>query len=107
MLRLDPNQRLRDCRQRQVALALPEPLSARLDALLEIADSEGERTTRKELMAALILAAPESGAEISSLIRSYRLAVAEAAAVIGSDRDVLLEVRARPGPRSRKRSADV
>ena len=100
--RIDPLTRLRDCPQRAVAVDLATPLSERLDALLGILDEEGERTSRREIVSALILAAPEDGASLAESIKQYRRALARDAAVAGDAAEVLELRRPRPGPRPRR-----
>ena len=62
--RIRANAVLRDLAERSIGLSLCDPVSERLAALAEIAESGGERTSRKEIVAALILAAPGSEAEL-------------------------------------------
>ena len=51
---LAADQLVRDCPQKQAAVAWPLPVDARLDELLAQADAAGENTSRKELVAAII-----------------------------------------------------
>jgi len=44
---------------KQIALELPAPISGRLDNLLVVAEYAGERTSRRELIAAILGHAPE------------------------------------------------
>jgi hypothetical protein len=91
--------------QRQIGVSLPEPLDVRLDVLVERITKAGERTTRKEVLAALVLAAPESGDELAAILKRFRLATAEAAVVEGVDKARFLEDEpAPPGPRSLRRA---
>jgi len=48
------------------------PADARLDQLVGAAEDEGETTSRSELLAALVAAAPTSGLELGNLLRGYR-----------------------------------
>lgn len=92
-----------DLDERSVGLALAVPLSERLDALVRLVEASGDRTSRKELIAALILAAPPDGEDLAACVRVYRTALA---------RDTLLDPAAapdhlaleprRPGPRRRR-----
>jgi hypothetical protein len=94
---------LRGLPERNVGLALADPVSARLDALVELVEGVGERTNRKELVAALIVGAEPEGIHLVDLVRRYRTALA---------RDTLLAPRTapsvlvfptlRPGPRRRR-----
>ena len=67
---------LRLCPERSVGLALPFPLSDRLDGLVDIVASAGGLTSRKELLAALILAAPPDGDILIELVSAVRQAKA-------------------------------
>jgi len=94
---IKPTARLRNCPEDQIGVSIPRPLNARLDALVFQANESGENTSRKELLAALLLAAPESD-ELVALVRAYRTAVAKDAALEGQpaakvldDRDLVVE----------------
>ncbi len=93
---------LRGLPERNVGLALSDPVSARLDALVALAEGAGERTNRKELVAALIVGAdPESG-QLVALVRRYRMAVARDTLVTPDDAgSVLVFPTLSPGPRRR------
>lgn len=96
---------LSDLEERSVGLALSDPISQRLDALIELAEASGERTNRKELMAALILGAPPDGDALSGLLRRYRIARVRDA-LLARDESVSAVVfpPRRPGPRRRRRT---
>ncbi len=83
----------------QIGIAVPGPLSARLDALVKRAHRSGERTNRKELLAALILAAPDSEANLSRLVRRYRRARVADAFVADEDPAPFLDPAPSRGPR--------
>lgn len=84
-------------------MSLPSPLNARLDALVSRANAAGENTSRKELLAALILGAPEAGDDLGVAVRRYRTAKSGDAVVDGEDASAFLDERAvRPGPRPRR-----
>ena len=89
---------LADCPEVTVGLALPSPLSERLDRMVSIAERAGERTSRKELVSSLLLNAPLEGNELSELVRALRLATAQDA--LPGTSEVVVKAR-RPGPRSR------
>lgn len=82
-----------------VGVSLPLPVSRRLDLLVECLEDEGGRAYRKDLVGALILAAPESGQELDELVRRYRRALARDAKVAGDAAAVLDGRRPRPGRR--------
>ena len=101
-----PNARLDECPLQQVNLGLPSPLNQRLNALVDMLYEE--RTTKRELVGALILAAPEDPTQLSSMIHSYRRARACDAGLSvsnagGSQVKVLALHRGKPGPRSRRK----
>lgn len=84
-------------------MAIPAPLNARLDALVARANDAGERTSRKEVLGALLLQAPEDARDLLNAIRRYRLANARDAAPPGENLDQFLSGRdRRPGPRPRR-----
>lgn len=94
---------LADLDERSVGLALAVPLSERLDALVRLVEVSGDRTSRKELIAALILAAPPDGEDLAGYVRVYRKALARHALLDPDNAPdhMVLEVR-RPGPRRRR-----
>jgi hypothetical protein len=96
------DKRLVDCPESTIGLSLPSPLSERLDQLVRLAEDAGERTTRKEIVASLILCAPTDGPALSERIRQLRAAVVHEA--IAPDESGLVRLaRHGPGPRSRQR----
>jgi hypothetical protein len=98
---LSPEARLTSCEERLITIGLPGPLNERLDRLVELADGEGARTNRKELVAALVLSAPESATELADVVIAFRKAKARDAAVSGDLAAVLQFRRHQPGPRPR------
>ena len=96
------DERLVDCEEAIVGLSLPSPLSERLDQLVRLAESAGERTTRKEVVASLILCAPTDGLALSEAIRQLRTSVVRDALEPDAGGRVLLS-RHGPGPRTRPR----
>ena len=94
---------LSKCPEKSVGLALPAPISERLDELVRLAESAGERTTRKELLASLILAAPALGEELSAKLRTYRRSNARSACITGGEDASTIPVLSHPpGPRPRR-----
>jgi hypothetical protein len=67
-----PDEKLRECEVWQTNIRWPVPVDARLNALIELAEDEGESLTRSDLVAAPVCAAPASGAELAKLVKSYR-----------------------------------
>ncbi|HWK20560.1 MAG TPA: hypothetical protein VNR37_07325 [Microbacteriaceae bacterium] len=98
---VDPNDLLRRSADRQVSFRIPAALDQRLDALLERAITAGENTTRRELLSALVLAADQTGDELSRLLREYRTArVTQALLDQVTDGNVIELRRHKPGPRA-------
>jgi hypothetical protein len=98
---INPEMRLSRCPSTPVNVAFVRPINERLDGLVELADEEGARTNRRELLSALILDASESGATLAAAVIRYRKATAREAAV-SDDASKVLEFRQhRPGPRTR------
>ncbi len=100
---INPEARLPQCQEQQVSVGLPAPINERLDQLVELADEEGAKTSRKELLAALILSAPEAAEELARAVIDYRKARARDAAVGGDASPVLSLRRHLPGPRPKAR----
>lgn len=55
------NDRLDRCEPKGAAITWPIPLDNLLDLLVGLADDAGQKTTRKELAAAIVLGAPRDG----------------------------------------------
>ena len=103
--RLDLDDRLVEGEETGAAVDWPVALHHRVDQLVEVAERIGERTSRKEVVAALVLAAPTAGNELSELLRSYRTALTRDALLNVPSGENVVELRRRgPGPRSRKTS---
>jgi hypothetical protein len=90
------------CEEQPTSLSFVAPINERLDQLVELADEAGARTTRKELMAALILAAPDSEIPLRDAVLTYRTSRARDAAVLGDPARVLELRHHRPGPRRKR-----
>jgi hypothetical protein len=69
-LPLDAN--LSRSRDRQIGVRLPIAVDEKLDWLLALAVEAGERTNRKELLAALVASCKFDGDSIGELLRTYR-----------------------------------
>lgn len=57
---------------RQVGLRWPVPVDDRLDRLVDRAIEAGERTNRKELLAAIVASCDLDGNALGGLLRRYR-----------------------------------
>jgi hypothetical protein len=91
---------LRSCPERNVGMALCDPISDRLDRLVSLAEASFDRTSRKELLAALILGAPADGTALVEMLRTFRQSTVEQARLDGGSAAVTASDR-RPGPRPR------
>ena len=96
------DERLDRCEAKGAAITWPIPLDNLLDVLVTLADDAGQKTTRKELAAAVVLAAPRDGATLADLVTAYRRAkvVDVAPPEAAGDNVIPFQVR-RPGPRPR------
>lgn len=98
---LDADSRVVDHMDRQVSLGWPPPVDVRLDRLLDQARRAGERTSRKELVAALVATCHPTDAQLGNMIKRYRrLKVREIMPVPEGENVVPLK-RQPPGPRTR------
>ena len=100
---IPPQTPLPCCPERPVGLSLPLPITARIDLLVELAEQAGERTSRKEIVAACILAAPDRADELIRWLHIYRSSPADSVYTSGANLGDVLKLRpARPGPRPRQ-----
>jgi hypothetical protein len=103
--RLDLDEKLIASEETNAAIDWPLAVHHRLDQLVACAVDEGERTTRKELAAAIVFSAPESGAQLSKVLRKYRRArVRDALLNVPTGENVVELKRPGPGPRVRRTS---
>lgn len=102
---IEPETLLRECSQDSVGLALVPPISDRLDNLVMLAEAAGDRTNRKEFVAALILGASADGSMLMEMIRRYRVATAADTYLEGSAENTPVASPKRPGPRPRRSSS--
>jgi hypothetical protein len=87
---------------RQAGISWPLPVDAKLEELLKAARSVGERTSRREIVAAIIAMANYSGEELSNLLRSYRLARVGEVLQSSDTSNVVKFTQHGPGPRRRE-----
>ena len=93
--------------EKQGAVAWPLPVEAKLDRLLRLAEEVGERTSRKELVAALIAMCEADGEALSAMLRRYRRTTVRALLDVPNDENVIdIAQRRRPGPRPRDRQRE-
>lgn len=101
---VDAAELLRGSRDRQVSFRFPLALDQRLDALMERAVRAGERTTRAELLLALVLACDLDGAKLGTALRRLRTATNGEAVLdqlVPGD-NVLQFFDHKPGPRTNR-----
>jgi hypothetical protein len=93
---------LRDCPEERYAFDLARPISHRLDRLIRLAEDAGERTSRKEMVAALILRAAESETEPRKALQAVRQKrVRDTVPKEAQGEDTYSFSKSRPGPRGR------
>jgi hypothetical protein len=94
--------RLKSCKEKAVGVDWPLPINHRLEQLLWRTNDAGENTTRKELLAAIVLAVTEDPDELSKMVRTYRRSTARAALINPpAEGNVVMLPRYKSGPRSR------
>ena len=82
-------------------MRLPLAVDEKLDRLRTLAVQAGERTDRKEIVAALIARCELEGPALSELLREYRtMTVRDAVPDVPADATVLRLADHKPGPRS-------
>jgi len=101
---LGADERLDRCETKGAAITWPIPLDNFLDRLVDLADEAGQKTSRKELAAAILLHSPRDGDALAALVTAYRRAkVRDVYPAPVKGKNVLFHVK-RPGPRSRPSS---
>lgn len=100
---INPDEALREAEERQVGVSLPIQISHRLDRLVALAESGGLRVYRKDLVAALVLAAAEDPDELTELLLRFGKAKnRDAMADDERGAEVLRLERPKPGRRPRR-----
>ena len=88
---------------KQPGLRWPIAVDERLDLLVHEAEAVGERTNRKELLAALVATADLDGAGLGVLLRRYRMMkVRECLPAQSPDVRLVRLADRKPGPRPRE-----
>ncbi|WP_328842859.1 hypothetical protein [Streptomyces sp. NBC_00258] len=83
--------------RRTTSVQWPEDVDRRLNVLVRAATAAGERTSRAELLAALVASVDTQPEQLALLLHRYRL-MAQDALAGDENRDDLPQVRS-PGPR--------
>jgi hypothetical protein len=101
-VRLLPDEFIVESEDRPVNFTWPWAIDQRLDMLVDRV-ARAQKTNRKELIAALVLAAPDDGKMLKEIIETYRDAVVREALPTSEpgegDNVIVLEAH-RPGPRT-------
>lgn len=93
---------LRDCPSQTISISWPTPVDRRLDELVSIARDAARDTNRREMLAALVLAASPDPEHVDTLLKEYRLATARDALIepeAVEEDNVIRLPKHRPGPR--------
>jgi hypothetical protein len=99
------DERLDRCEPKGAAITWPIPLDNFLDRLVSLADEAGQKTSRKELAASILLDAPRDGDALAALVTAYRKAkVADVCPTPNESENVIAFRIKRPGPRARTSS---
>jgi hypothetical protein len=86
---------------RQAGISWPLPVDAKLEELLNAARAVGERTSRREIVAAIIAMTEFTGEELSDLLHRYRLAHVGDVLQPSDTSNVVKFTQHGPGPRKR------
>ncbi len=98
---LDADARVLDCPEKQAAISWPLPVDAKLDRFLADARDAGERTSRRELLAALVAVSQMTGDELGNALRAYRRSRVRDLLAVEREDNVVPIKRHAPGPRRR------
>lgn len=101
---LSRSEKLTASKDRQANVRWPIALDYRLDGLVRRANEAGDKTNRRELLAALLLNADSTADELREMLTTYRRATVGQALLGSADDDGTADVIAfqshRPGPRT-------
>jgi hypothetical protein len=100
--RISADTRLTDCPERSIGISLPMPLSDRVDSLVAIVTDAGDRTSRKELLGAILLATRPDANGLATALRTYRRATARDAVLDAENGEQVVLRPSKPGPRPRR-----
>lgn len=102
-LRFSPDDRLVEATPKQLGQRIPEPLHRRLEELCDIVYDAGaaRRPTKEDMVASLVLGAPEDSARLQEMLASYgRARVRDAFVDKAPTNSPVIELKPRkPGPR--------
>jgi hypothetical protein len=98
-IELAPGERIAAYRDRQAGVSWPLPVDVKLDQLLQQARDVGERTSRREIVAAVVGLCDLDGDGLSTLLRRFRLATVSDVLDHSGNENVLAFRAHGPGPR--------
>lgn len=99
---VDLGERLARSQDKQVGLRWPIALDEFVDRLVRVAEAAGERTNRKELIAAIVATATADGAALGQALRRYRtMTVGDCLPEAEHEGRVIHLAGRKPGPRPR------
>ena len=101
---LDADSFVIDTLDKPAAINWPRAVEVRLEQLLAQAKAAGERTSRKELVAALVATSKLSDAQLGRMLRRYRTAKVRDILSVPADENVVPFTKQRPGPRTSEQS---
>jgi hypothetical protein len=84
-VRIDPDALVLNVATKQPGFRWPIPIDARLDGLVGAANAAGAATSRKELLAALVLTAPTRSATLRNTVIKLRVTTVRQASLGGYD----------------------
>jgi hypothetical protein len=91
----------------RIGMQVASPLAGRLKILQAIAQAGGARTSRRELIGAILLDAPTGGGELKRILDRYWHATVANALIEGEDAAVILDIPIRPRRRAGSSRARV
>jgi hypothetical protein len=104
-MQIKPDEPFTDCPEVQLNVKLASPLNETLESLVSLANAQGARTIRKEMVGALVYSAPRAGPDLLGMLLTYRAATARDAALDPKDLKRVLNYQRYPrGPRTRRRT---
>jgi hypothetical protein len=102
-MNLDADSLVVDTPEKPVSVNWPWAVEQRLEQLLKQAKDAGERTNRKELVAALVATSKLSDAQLNRMLRRYRTAKVREILAVSAEENIVPFTKQRPGPRAGER----
>jgi hypothetical protein len=97
---LDADSFVIDAPQKPASINWPIPVEVRLEQLLDQAKEAGERTNRKELVAALVATSKLSNTQLERMLKRYRKAKVREIVSVPAGENVVPFSKQPPGPRT-------